>query len=277
MSSQVKISASKLAVAEQCEYRFWMKYVKRIRVDILTHPAAALGTVFHKAIELWYQSAKMNGTPLALESLKSFVRMAWDSCISARKFSLSAEYIRQNKDKMLVEVANLLEAFYQDEAGRGTMVLPMWMEKDFLIPWDTGKGFIVLLNGFMDRVTLMGNDVFITDYKTSSILKTQTEVDEDPQMTIYAAVYRWLAKKSVTGLPEAESFVELYFPKFRKHVMSVRTKDHFDDLKSRLIKAGEIELKELKNATPSEDACRFCEYATSGDCKLTPFTKRKTA
>jgi len=273
MSQQVKVSASKLAVAEQCQYHFYLRYVKKLRVIAMTHPSAASGSVFHRSVELWYQYARMSGRPLDLNSLLTFARQAWDDCEANKKFRLEPEYVRANKDKMIQDVRNLLTAFYEDETARGTMVMPMWQEKEFSIPWDTGKGFIVMINGFIDRVVKMGKDVFVTDYKTSSILKTQTEVDEDHQLTFYAAAYRWFAKQSVALLPEAESFLELYFPKFHKHVMTVRTKAHFDDLKNRLVKVGEMELKELKNATPSKEACMFCEYAASGDCKLTPFKK----
>lgn len=272
--NEVKISASKMAVAEECQYHFWLRYVKRLRPETWTHPAAAVGSVFHAAIENWYKMASVSGSLLTVDSLKSQVQGAWAHCVSTRKFRLAKSYVDANKGKMIADTSALLEAFFVDEANRRTLALPAWQEKQFSIPWDTGKGFAVIMNGFIDRMMVLGGEAFITDYKTSSILPDQTKVDEDIQLTFYSAAYRWLAKQSVTeALPPAERFVELYYPKFRRYMQSVRTKDHFDDLKSRLIKVGEIELNELKNATPSENACRFCEFAASGDCKLTPFRK----
>ena len=265
-----------MTVAEQCQYHYWLRYVKNMKVFTYTHPAAAIGSIFHRAIEIWYANHKLKGTPLSLEALKACIRQAFDSCVAEKKFILQAEYISQNRAAMEVEVAGLLEKFYEDETGRGTLVPPTWTEKPFSINWDTGKGFSITLNGYIDRMTIIGGEAFVTDYKTSAILKTQAEVDEDHQLTFYAAAYRNMAKNSLSGLPVAEKSLELYFPKFRKFVVTSRTAEHFADLKNRLFKIGEMTIHELKNATPSKDNCMFCEYA-GGECKLTPFCKPKPA
>lgn len=276
MAPIIKISASKMTVAEQCQFHYWLRYVKNLKVFSYSHPAAAVGSLFHRADEMWYSNHKLKGTPLSLEALKACVRQAFDSCVAEKKFILPPEYIAANRASMEAEATDLLEKFYEDETKRGTLVAPSWIEKKFSMTWDTGKGFSIMLNGFIDRMAIIAGEAFITDYKTSSILKTQAEVDEDHQLTFYSAAYRDMAKNSLSGLPIAEKSLELYFPKFRKYVVTYRTAEHFADLKARLFKIGEMEIHELKNATPSKDACMFCEYA-GGECKLTPFCKPKTA
>jgi RecB family exonuclease len=274
---ELKISASKLTVAEECPYHFYLQYVKKLKVFTYTHPAAAAGTLFHKCAENWYAQARHGGA-LDLPSLLATVPGALKSVMGSWNFKLAPEESTPAKlDEMQVNVKALLESFYQDEVKRNSLVLPLWTEKEFGVSWDTGKGYAVVLNGFMDRVTVINGEAYITDYKTSSILNTQTHVDEMPQLTIYSAAYRWLAQRAIGGgLPPSERFVELYFPKFRVFVQSVRTKDHFDDLKNRLVKVAQMEISETKSATPSENACRFCQYAVSGDCKITPFCKKKS-
>lgn len=281
MAGPLKISASKLGVAEQCELHYSLRYIKHIKIKVFDNPAAFMGTVFHSVVEMWY-TAKI----YTKEALIALIDRAWTA--DAADANLEAETI-QKAAGYKKQIAAMLETFYQDESkvlapAPGGYVEPIGLEKKFEILWDPAKdgfdGFEpIIINGFIDRVMLWGapdeNDMdvegaWITDWKTQKELPDQEYMDSNIQLTFYSAAYRWLAKNQLGNQwPPVEDYVELYFPRHGKYLKSTRQKEHFDDMKSRLLNVINLQRKSSPQANPSTDNCRYCEYFGSNHCPAT--------
>jgi RecB family exonuclease len=269
------ISASKMECAEACQLHFWLRYVAKVKVLSYTHPSAAIGSIFHRAVELWYQNAliKNDEAELTPDNLLAQIDAAFDWCIKEKKFILPDGYLKKNTVSMKQKTRDLLEFFYEDMVGLDLLRLPVAIERSFNIKWVTdilGIGVVtIVLNGFIDRIMkTRAGEFFITDYKTSSMLPSQKDVDDHIQLTIYQAAFMRLAADKLPGeWPAQAAWAELYFPKFRRPLFqSPRTDYHFDDLKRRLVDVVRLQVFGHRQAQPSADACRFCEFADTEHC-----------
>lgn len=271
---EVKVSASKLKSLDECPLKFYNQYVLKIYLDTETHPSAAVGSIFHQSNERWYLAAlvKNDASKLTLEALLGGIDEAFDICVKEKSFNLSKAYLDANTNEMKGITRELLVYFYEDMRRFGMAGLPLAVEKEFNITWPInipGIGMVnVILNGFIDRIMKNdANELILTDYKTSSILTPQKKVDKDDQLTVYSAAYRKLAQMKVGGeWPEAEDIVELYFPKFRRSVVSRRNEEHFINLKNKIIKLVLAQVNKSQEATPSWNSCRFCNFKRTPYC-----------
>ena len=226
-----------------------------------------MGSAFHKAVELWYQ-----GRNLTANALFALVPQAWREVMARSRVSPD---VSQKTTQYHGQIAEMLQTFFASQRATDELREPMGVEKKFEIEWPTkvfGKDVMIVLNGFIDRImgSSDGKEAWITDWKTQKDMPTQAEVDNNHQLTFYAAAYRWLSKKKADGSwPKMERYVELYFPRHGKSIYSTRSKPQFDELKSLLVKAVEIELTPDPVAKPTEDNCRYCDYFGTNHCPAT--------
>lgn len=281
MAGPLKISASKLGVAEQCELHYHLRYVKWIKMKVFDNAAAFMGTVFHSVVEMWYTAKAYTE-----EALMALVDKAWAADAATARLEQAT---KDNADSFKDQIRVMLHTFYNDEIkvlqpSLGGFAAPIGLEKKFEIPWDPAKdGFSgyppVILNGFIDRIMHAGapNEVdqdvewaWVTDWKTQKEMPTQEDTDNNIQLTFYSAAYRWLAKNQLGGKwPRVEEYVELYFPRHGKYLKSKRNKAHFDDMKGRILKVIDIERKTAPQANPSVDNCKYCEFYGTNYCPAT--------
>jgi RecB family exonuclease len=113
----------------------------------------------------------------------------------------------------------------------------------------------VVITGSIDRIDrLPSGGIEVIDYKTGRV-SSQKGVDESLQLSIYA-----LACRDALGLGTPER-VTLYFTESALRLSTTRTDEQLDlaraDVLARVsrMRAGEFA------ATPSADACRYCDYA----------------
>ena len=151
-------------------------------------------------------------------------------------------------------VATLLDNFWTGEVSSlGEAVAE---ELDFELTLDPGDGSApVVIHGSIDRIDrLPSGGVEVIDYKTGRV-SSQKGVDESLQLSIYA-----LACRDALGLGTPER-VTLYFTESALRLSTTRTDEQLDlvraDVLARVsrMRAGEFV------ATPSADACRYCDFA----------------
>ena len=264
MNKTPRISASQLEVSESCDLRDNLQYVKHIKVPKFSHPGGVMGSAFHACNEIWYGQAP-DVFEKGEDGLTSLVDLGWADAMSQKGTVLSpADILKQEEFKDIVK--KLLKVFYAKQVLLKHLVKPVYIEKEFCIPFDSSEGPIELF-GYIDRVMVVDGVAWVTDYKTSSEHKSQKEVDWDHQLTFYSAAYRWLAKHSITSLPPIEDRVELYYPKFDLFIHSYRNKEHFDDLKNRLVQVIRRRRNPNPRPRPSSDTCFFCPYRNTIHCR----------
>jgi RecB family exonuclease len=151
-------------------------------------------------------------------------------------------------------VSTLLDTFWSGEVVRPGDVVGE--EVDFELRLDPGDGSpAVLIGGQIDRIDrLPEGGIEVVDYKTGR-MTSQKDVAENLQLSIYA-----LACRDALDLGATER-VTLYFTETGARMSTTRSDEQIEaarlDILERVsrIRAGDFA------ATPSADACRWCDYA----------------
>ena len=142
----------------------------------------------------------------------------------------------------------IITQFYEWWSTRERQVLAI--EKGFKLSLDGG----LELSGRFDRVEQVGGGLHVIDYKTSGV-RTQEEVDNDLQLSVYA-----LACDEVFGQP----CVSLSFLFLREDgITEVVTKRSAQELKEAVDQIASTEegiVQKLFDPTPSVQICTHCPY-----------------
>lgn len=252
--SELKVSYSKLTTAEDCHLKFYHQYVGKTPVYKRDHPAARLGSAFHETVELWNK-----GRDLRIEVLFTI----WKTVFPQYMSKSGMQKITRNKMAVLGgEGQEMLKNFWNRQVADETVKDPLFNEVAFNIPWETDYG-VVIINGFIDRgMAGTPRGMEIEDFKTSKYEPTQKSVDGDLQLTFYSAAYRWMAKQPQNKgkWPEKEDVVSLYFPRKDHRFSSTRGKEHYADMKHRILQMLELLRGNKFLPTPSEKACQYCDF-----------------
>ena len=113
----------------------------------------------------------------------------------------------------------------------------------------------VVVTGSIDRIDRLPlGGIEVIDYKTGK-LSSQKGVDESLQLSIYA-----LACRDALGLGTPER-VTLYFTESATRMSTTRTDEELDAARADILaRTARIRSGDFA-ATPSADACRWCDYA----------------
>ena len=163
------------------------------------------------------------------------------------------EYARRSDDA--------LRRFYErEQATPGEVVA---VEQGFLLALDAGPGREpVRIGGYIDRIDrLPDGSLNLVDYKTGRS-KSQAEVDEDEQLSLYALAMREGAVRDpVTKEPlGAAARLSLYFTEEALELSTTRTDEQLDAVREGVLAlAGRIRSGDFA-ATPGYFACQWCDY-----------------
>ncbi len=113
----------------------------------------------------------------------------------------------------------------------------------------------VIVSGSIDRIDrLPSGGIEVIDYKTGRV-SSQKGVDESLQLSIYA-----LACRDALGLGTPER-VTLYFTESATRLSTTRTDEQLDAARDDILaRTARIRSGDFA-ATPSQDACRWCDFA----------------
>ncbi len=176
--------------------------------------------------------------PLTLELLidlwhQSFIVQGYESKIDGDRARAKGEV--------------LMQLFFEWWSTKKREVLAI--EKGFSIEVD-----INTIKGRFDRVEQSDNGVLVIDYKTGS-LRTQEEVDNDLQLSIYA-----LACTEVFEKPCTELLLMFLHEDGITEVKTTRSNEQLQKAKEEIGKLSEGIDDELFEPLPSESACNRCPY-----------------
>jgi len=162
----MRLSYSKLSTFWDCGFRYRLQYLEKLPGK--PKPHLRFGKSLHQALHQFY-TFPGTGKP-DREYLLDAYRAAWP---------------RQNEGsrRFREQGLQLLERFY--DINIATYQRPYWVEEPFRVPIG-GHRFV----GRFDRVDHLGGKRFeVLDYKAERRVPTQTEVDEDLQLTLYALAF----------------------------------------------------------------------------------------
>lgn len=225
-----------------CPLRY--KYSYTLRVPTPPNHSLSFGNTIHETLKEFH-TQKMFGKRPTLEELLSIYEKRWDPL----------GYVDEKHRKQRFESGkDLLKKYYEKNIDLD--VKHVGLEKSFVLDIDGIK-----LKGKIDRIDkLPDGKVEIIDYKTGTT-KTQKEVDDDVQMTIYTMA-------ATEALKIRPDMLSLYYLESGDKLSTNRTAKQVEAQKEIIkgvvegIKEGNFEPK------PGYD-CKWCDYK-----EICPFAEK---
>ncbi|MHC1565921.1 MAG: RecB family exonuclease [Candidatus Syntropharchaeales archaeon] len=239
-------SYSRIATYENCPFQFKLRYIDRIKPGT-EGVEAFMGSRVHESLEKLYRDKSMAKTP-SLEELLDFYRENWDKNLHDGVVVVRKDYSIDNYKEV---GARCLEEYY----GRYfpfEQAKTIALEKRIEVP--LGEADLKFV-GFIDRLDRREDGTYeIHDYKTSSTLPNQAEIDQDKQLALY--------QLGIEPLWDDTSNIELvwHYLRFDKELRSKRDHDTLDKLKNEFL-SRIYEIETTEKFEPKESAlCNWCGY-----------------
>jgi len=239
-------SISQIGTFEQCALQYKLNYLDKIK-RYEEGVEAFLGQRFHEAMERLYRERAFRIVPL--EELLAYYEKKWDE-------NWHSEVKIKRKERTGDDYRLLGRRFIEDyyrrhhpfDEGR-----VLGLERYIRFP--LGEGSPYKCKGIIDRLVLAPDGAFeIHDYKTSSGLPEQADLDQDRQLGLYQIGVQAL-------WPDAKEVrLVWHYVAFNIEMRSKRTPEALDAL--RLEIAGLIDRIETEQEfAPCESAlCDWCPY-----------------
>lgn len=250
-------SHSRLSVFEQCRLRYRLKYVDRVKRD-LEGVESFVGSRVHEALESLYRDAAMGRAP-GVEALVEDYRRSFDArwtpavVISDPRFT-PADHRAAGE-----------ECLRRYHARHAPFRADQTLGVELKVGLDLPNG--ARLEGYADRVARDPDGwLAIHDYKTSSTLPTQADVDRDRQLALYQAGVETLWP----GAPGVR--LVWHYLRFDERLVSVRTREQMEATLRNT--AAVVDAVENETAWPPT-ASRLCDWCPYWD--LCPEKKHEWA
>jgi putative RecB family exonuclease len=241
-------SHSQLSTYETCPHQYKLAYIDKIKVET-EGIEAFMGSRVHEALEKLYRDLKVTKLN-TLEEILDYYRQNWEKnwneeMIQIIRKDYTAEDYRRLGEKCITEY---YKRYYPFDQGK-----TLGLEENIYFPLDEEKGYWV--RGFIDRVTLSDHSVLeIHDYKTSSRLPPQKDVDSDRQLAFY--------HMGVEGKWKDVQEIRLvwHYLAFDTEISSSRTPEKLQQLRRETMELIQ-EIESDRQFLPKEGPlCNWCDY-----------------
>lgn len=240
-------SYSRLDTYNQCPAKYFYTYITKEPRSF--SPAAVLGNIVHAVLEDTIIDNKLADINVLNEHYEKNIS-SWDP--------------ESKISKDLISVGStILSEFYDENAEKDFHVYEKEMSFSFVI------GSYVI-NGFIDRVDVIGNRINIVDYKTGKWEVAQKDVENNLQLGIYALAMH-------TIFPEKEIYAELYYLRSGRRKGHLFSLEDIEKVKENLIDNINKIISDT-NFLPTNNPrpCSYCDHAASGVCGVGVFRNNKS-
>lgn len=240
--SLIPVSYSRLNTLDMCEAKYFFSYI--LKEPQTFGAAATLGNVLHKVLEEKLEKGKV----IKKSDLNLFIEEYHNQIPNYDPNS-------DIPDNMLIDGETMLVDFIDRHNGESFEI--EYKEKGFSIVIGNA-----LVNGYIDRVDVVGDTVYITDYKSGKREEAQKNISRNVQLGIYA-----LAMKK--AYPDKNIHASLYYLRSGKQKGHLFTDGDLLEVEL-LIKDLIYKLVNKNNYsyTPNTFICSFCDYAKNGVCSV---------
>lgn len=241
-------SHSQLNVYQACPFQYKLHYIDKVEREAVEGVEGFLGTAVHETLRKCYDDIKLSKLN-SLEQLLSFYgdwwQKGWHDDIVISRQDMSPEDYRKHGIK-------LIENYYKHYAPfNSDITIKTEMHVSFSLD-NNGK---YKLQGYIDRLSRAGDGSYeIHDYKTSSSLPGQDDVDKDRQLALYqiGVQNKWPDIKKVR--------LVWHYLTFDKEMASTRSGEELYKLRKDTINLID-EIQMAKEFPPRESfLCEWCEY-----------------
>jgi putative RecB family exonuclease len=241
-------SHSKLSTYEQCQLKYKLRYIDKIKPEIEKTIESHLGSTVHDTLEWIYNSIKDNPEKIpALDDIINYYIEAWQKDLSENILIVKKQFT--HKDYLNKGIQFLADYFQENYPFKdGTIEC----EKEITIELDENTK----IRGFIDRLVynIEKGHYEIHDYKTANTLPTQEKMDEDKQLALYSIAIREMYGK------DKEIVLVWHYLAYNHKIISKRTEEQLEKLKfetKELIK----KIEQTENFPSSKSVlCGWCEY-----------------
>jgi len=232
---------------EECPLKYKLRYRDKVTRERETIESF-LGGMVHEALKRCYDDARL-GKVNSLEELftcyDNLWQKNWHDGIFVTREDLAADHYRAAGRKMLETYYKRHAPFDEDITIGSEMNISFSLD-------DAGK---YKFRGVIDRLAKSHDGAYlIHDYKTSSYLPSQEEIDSNRQLTFYqiGVQKRWPDVKEIK--------LVWHFLAFDCQLVSQRSQEHIDDLTRETINLID-EIEATREFPPRESQyCEWCEY-----------------
>ena len=185
-------SHSKLSTYEECPLKYKLCYIDKIERDI-EGVEAFLGQRVHDVLKKCYdyvRMAKVNSLEDLLAYYNQVWHKNWHDAIMVTRAEVTPENYRMRGEKML-------RAYYDRHAPFSSDTI---ICTELRLNFSLDDNNYYRITGYVDRLSKTRDGFYqIHDYKTSAILPTQQQADEDRQLGLYLVGVRkkWLGMKDI--------------------------------------------------------------------------------
>lgn len=238
-------SHSRLGVFESCRLRYRLKYVDRVKRE-LEGIESFVGSRVHEALEALYRDVMLGRVP-AIDPVIDGYRRNWDAEWSD---DVVVSDPRASVAEQRAAGEECLRRYYARHAPfRSDRTLGV----EVRVGLDLPNG--ARLEGYADRVAREPDGtIAIHDYKTSSSLPAQADVDRDRQLALYQAG----VERLWPGAPAVR--LVWHYLRFDERLESARTREQIESLlgeTARLV--DDVEAETSWSPTVSR-LCAWCPY-----------------
>jgi len=241
-------SHSRISTFENCPYKYKLKYIDGVKVDVPETIETFMGNLVHETLEKLYKDKKFKKR-VAKDVLLKFYRTLWekryskDILVVKENQGFTAENYRRMGLKYISDYYDKFKPFDQ-------MTILGLETKDRMTLPDGNQWHV--------RIDKLGCDdegnYFVCDYKTNARMKDQEEADADRQLALYSI---WVKDK----FKDAKSVKLIWHMlAFNKDAISERTDEQLKKLQQDVID----KIKEIESATefPRKQTalCNYCGF-----------------
>ena len=239
-------SYSRIETFRQCPLKYKFNYIDGIKRKTQSIEAF-MGNRFHEVMELLYKDIRFKAP--SVNELIEHYNNQWDEKYSDSVFIVKKERILDDYRLIGIKAINdYYKRYYPFDQSR-----VLGIERAFVFSLDDKDEY--RLKAIIDRISQTQDSSYeIHDYKTSSSLPDQQQVDKDIQLALYqiALEKMWQDVKKVK--------LVWHFVAHDKELISTRTKDELEAVRNQTIKLID-EIVAAKDFPAKESTlCRWCSY-----------------
>jgi len=241
----MRISHSAIETFKQCPHKY-----KLNQIDKIPEPKSEesiFGSYLHYILQWFFEN---NYNKISLKDLLSFYEKHWSEI---KYFDNKSQKEKPLNNFYYEEGLMMLKNFYQKNGHKDVTILGL--ETSFEISL-TDNNKIHIISGIIDRIQKTDSKYEVMDYKTGKRLPTQSKVDQNSQLSIYALAF--LDKWPNISIKDLD--LSLYFLKFGEIIKTKRSLEDLEATKIKILKTiKDIEKEKVFCPKPSI-LCNWCGY-----------------
>jgi len=234
------LSYSQIETFRICPLHYKLKYI--FKVPTPPSSSQSFGNTFHITMKAFYEAVTRGEKPTE-KLMYKFLTENW----------IAEGYLGKKHEAGSFEKAKKFLKHYLENTFN-PKIKPIAMEQPFMVALDGLK-----VGGKMDRVDVHGDTLEIIDYKTGATALSQSQADNDLQLSIYALAATSIPEFPFARKPESVK-LSLYYFDNPQIVTTERTKEQLTEARKTI---GDYK-KQIENSDflcSGNMLCEKCEYS----------------